>query len=598
MTDETAVKSAFRTAINIWHSYVDSEIAAHQGFCTHPECHTDCTLSTCDVDGCIDPKCSGDCEDSHFHAADCTDDDCDGSCTVRNCYADGCTDTDCHADCTDTDCRAGCTRPTTGAEYFTDSRGWDRDTIDRWKLGYAPPDLDVAEMLMDSEHGFSEETVRATGLFTQSQYDDYDLKPLFSARYVFPYFGTDGEPVYAIARTTGSKGGGGAGYDGHHEDFLPGKYAKVAHQQDYCLLDEPFFGLNTLDDDDTVVIAEGIADAITAAEAGHAVLSPVTTEFKRKHFDPLCDRLEEHDVGEVVVLPDSEEASFARIDSDDLPNEPQQFFEAINIPSTPPGLGGALRTANYLCENGIDAFVSQLPRAGLRKVDLDDYLHGWHDDLDAVLRSARKPQTYPEFETATASQDTTTPPADGATDTHPEDPDADPHGGRDSPLTRDSDGSALWELDVGDVNDDLTAGYRGKNPLGHTGDSETYFVVYEKPLDDGDTALIGKDYKRAENPRFTGCTYLLVEQGERSVSDPEGELSAKETWVAWKTARKRELIDGSDVIPSAALEYIAKEAVHYPVDKVPDDDPLPATAHNQALKWLEYTWRPDALTLI
>jgi len=371
MTDETAVKSAFRTAIKIWHNHVDDEIAAHQGFCTHPECHTDCTLSTCDVDGCIDPKCSGDCEDSHFHAADCTDDDCDGSCTVRNCYADGCTDTDCHADCTDTDCRAGCTRPTTGAEYFTDSRGWDRDTIDRWKLGYAPPDLDVAEMLMDSEHGFSEETVRATGLFTQSEYDDYDLKPLFSARYVFPYFGTDGEPVYAIARTTGSKGGGGAGYDGHHEDFLPGKYAKVAHQQDYCLLDEPFFGLNTLDDDDTVVIAEGIADAITAAEAGHAVLSPVTTEFKRKHFDPLCDRLEEHDVGEVVVLPDSEEASFARIDSDDLPNEPQQFFEAINIPSTPPGLGGALRTANYLCENGIDAFVSQLPRAGLRKVDLE-----------------------------------------------------------------------------------------------------------------------------------------------------------------------------------------------------------------------------------
>jgi DNA primase (bacterial type) len=221
MTDEETVRRAFADAIKIWHSHVDHDIQAHQGFCTHPEC--------------------------------------DGE---------------------------ECSRPDTATEYFTDSRGWERDTIDRWKLGYAPPELDVAEMLMSRDYGYEEETVRATGLFTQSDYDDYDLKPLFTARYIFPYFGADGEPVYAIARTTGSKGGGDAGYDGHRDDFLPGKYAKVAHNKDYCPIDEPLFGLNTLDESDTVVIAEGIADAITAAEAGHAVLFPGDYGVQTQAFRP------------------------------------------------------------------------------------------------------------------------------------------------------------------------------------------------------------------------------------------------------------------------------------------------------------------------
>ena len=501
-----------------------------------------------------------------------------------------------HGFCTHPECDTdNCTRPSTAADYFIDHRGWDRETIDNWQLGYAPSGLDVAEILQTPEYGYSEETIRATGLFTQSDYDKYDLQPLFVGRYIFPYFNADGEAVYAIARTTGSRGGGDAGYDGHPDDFLSGKYGKVAHNQDYCLIEEPFFGLNTLDDDDAVVIAEGIADAITAAEAGHAVLSPVTTQFKQKHFDPLCDTLEEHNVADVVVIPDSEEAGFSRIDSEDIPESPEHIFETVNIPACAPGLGGSLRTANYLTENGIDARVAQLPRAGLSKVDLDDYLHGWHTSLDPVIASAKPPHAYTEYETATATQDTTTP-TEAERTTHPDDPHTTAKNGRETALTREG-ASALWDLDVGDVNDNLTAGYRGRNPLGHTGESETYFVVYEKPLDDGSSTLIGKDYKRAGKPSYTGCTYLLVEQGERPVNNPEGALSPKETWIAWSTARKRELIDETDVIPTAALEHIADAKTGYPMQKVPDDHALPTVAHNMALKWLENRWRVEALDI-
>jgi len=472
--------------------------------------------------------------------------------------------------------------PDTARDYFTDHRGFDAETIDEWRLGWAPADGGLYDYLR--EQGFDADTIAATGLFCQKNPE----KELWCGRYIMPYFAADGRAEYAIARCTGSKGGGAAGYDGHPDDFLAGKYAKVAHTRENVPLSEPILGLHTLDGADEVVVAEGIADAITATEAGYAALSPVTKEFKREHFDVLVDAVETHGIDRVYVVPDAEIAGFAEIDSDDVPDEPEHIFEAINLPTVAPGPGGGLRTANYLVEQGIDARVVELPRPSAEKVDLDDYLQGWADSLDAALASAKPPAEHPRFEAATATQDTDENDTDLSQNSERSEDGA--VTSEVTPVTSDSGASGLFALDVGDVNPELEAGYRGKNPLGHTGDSETYFVVNEHP-ETGD--LIAKDYKRSGNPRYTGCTYLLVVMGERPVEGPMGELSPAETWLAWAEARERGLLDADDVIPEKALEHVAREQNHYDFGALDDDvDELPPKAHNRALWWVNNVW-PD-----
>ena len=466
-------------------------------------------------------------------------------------------------------------RPDTAREYFADVRGYDAATIDEWRLGWAPADGGLYEHL--SQQGFDADTIASTGLFCENQPE----KELWRGRYVFPYFTADGRAEYAIARCTGSKGGGAAGYDGHGADFLAGKYAKVAHTRENVPLSEPILGLHTLAGADEVVVAEGIADAITAQEAGYAVLSPVTKEFKREHFEVLVDAVETHDIDRVYVVPDAENAGFAEIDSADVPEEPEYIYQALNIPTVAPGPGGGLRTANYLVEHGIDARLVELPQPSAEKVDLDDYLQVWADDLDAALLSAKPPAEHEQYDAATATQDTDEGTQPTGTDTSDR---------RSTPASgADSSASGLFSLDVADVNPSLTADYRGKNPLGHSGSSENYFVVNEHP-DTGD--LIAKDYKRPGNPQYTGCTYLLVELEERPVSGPMGPLSPRETWVAWSEARERGLLAADDVIPEKALQHVAREHGLYNFEAAENVDELPPKAHNRALWWVNNRW-PD-----
>jgi hypothetical protein len=478
-------------------------------------------------------------------------------------------------DCTHPECDSEeCSRPSTAAEYFTDVRGWDESTLEEWKLGYAPPNKNIFLELW--REGYDPDVLRATGLF------DKNDRLLWRGRYVFPYLNRSGRPVYAIARCTGSKGGGKAGYDGHPADYLAGKYAKIAHTKDHVPLEEPIFGLSTLSQGDDVVIAEGIADAITTAEAGYSVLSPVTTQFKREHFCELLDIIETYDLGRVYVIPDSERAEFSLIDSDDVPPTPEQIYEAVNLPKTPPGIGGGLRTANYLVENGIEALVVDLPRSGLRKVDLDDYLGDWSTNLDSCMSAGTPPSQHRYYDRATGTDSTQN---DVERDL------SESSTSRGTPVESRSGTSSLWELGVDDVNSELEAGFRGKNPLGHTGDSENYFVVYEQSLGDGEQEVsIAKDYKRGR-ATYCGVTYLLVEEGCREIAAPEGSLSPAETWAAWSTARERGLLDSQDVIPSKALRHIAEEHEYYDFDARPDDvEELPVKAHNRALRWVNDEW--------
>src|SRR5699024_4622724 len=147
--------------------------------------------------------------------------------------------------------------------------------------------------------GYDRDAILGTGLFTEN------LSPLWQGRFVFPYFDADGQPIYAISRATGDEGGGAVGYDGHPDDGLSGKYAKPAHTKPYAHVEEPIYGIETVEDGQPVLITEGIADAITAHQAGYACISPVTTRFKRDDREALREVLEDHDVPRAYVVQDA-----------------------------------------------------------------------------------------------------------------------------------------------------------------------------------------------------------------------------------------------------------------------------------------------------
>jgi len=157
------------------------------------------------------------------------------------------------------------------------------------------------------------------------------------------------------------------------------------------------------------------------------------------------------------------------------------------------------------------------------------YIQDW-GDLVPVLASAKPADEHPAYD-AVGNE-----PGGGA-----EDYDAPGHSGNAT--------SAPFDLDLIDVAP-VDEGYRGTNPLGHHGDSEDYFTVGNG----GETAT---DHKHGVG--YNALTYLLVEAGERSASNPGGDLSDADVFAAWREAKDRGTLDDEDPIPYRALVGVAVE---------------------------------------
>jgi hypothetical protein len=443
-------------------------------------------------------------------------------------------------------------RATTAREYWEDVRGLNEDTVDEKLLGWAPPDArdQLLDHLLRCDH--DREDILASGLFT----DDLDL--LWRGRYVLPYFDEDDRVAYAISRVTGGAGGGAVGYDGHPQDVMSGKYAKLAHTKEYVDVDEPIYGLPSLEDGEDVIITEGILDAIAAHEAGYACLSPVTTQFKHRHREALLAILDERDIGTVYVLQDAEPPT------SDL-TEDADGWDALTIEQFGEGVKGGAKTAGYLAENGVDARLAELPRPGLDKVDLDDYLHGWADTLAPILATSVPPEQHPAYDPQQAAVEAAS-------------------RERASAAERAGDGdTALFDLDLVDVAG-VDEGYRGVNPLGHHGESETYYTV----LNGGE---LGFDHKH--KAAYNALTHLLVEAGERRASSPSGPVDDDELLAVWVHAKREGHLGADDPIPHAALQHLAVSEGLCDHDDLADGWRIPREAYNEALGILEDEYGVD-----
>ncbi|MFC5972613.1 hypothetical protein ACFPYI_14845 [Halomarina salina] len=459
-------------------------------------------------------------------------------------------------------------RPDTPREYFR-SRGLTDETIDANQLGWAPPNSGAFDVLR--KRGYTREEILATGLFTEPNEDEgedfetFEPKTLSQGRYVFVYRDETGEPVFTITRTTGAKGGGKAGYDGHYRDFLSSKYSKH-RKAEYVTHDETIFGLHSLDERDYVVIAEGVADAMHAIQAGHPTISPVTTQFSLSAYEEVIDLLADHGIDRVYVVPDAEEAQFNPLrtvsgeeeTTDTILDDEtyESIGEALSVPFTSEGRRGALRSMWLLADDGFDARLVELPRDG-KKVDLGDYLASrfvppserdgeWTADavvdgraeFDQLLVCATPFGQLSDEERAFGESTTPERDADGAG----------------SDIESDGRVSALYDLTMTDVTG-IPDGDRGLNTLpgGHTGDSKNYFKVR------GD---FGMDYKKGEKDNhvtYNALTFLLCDAGVRNPNTPMGPLSDEEHYVAWTHAKDEGILASHDPAPRGVLAHVARE---------------------------------------
>lgn len=425
---------------------------------------------------------------------------------------------------------------TTARDYFSD-RGWTNETIESHLLGYAPAKAENGLITHLRKAGFRDEEILATGLVTKS------LSPLWFGRYVLPYMDADGEPVYAISRKIGS------GEDvGHPDDFLKGKYAKLAHGKDYVPFNEPIFGLETVRENEAVLITEGIADAITVQQAGYPCVSPVTTQFSENNRNDLLKTIEDCQIPRVYIIQDAEYPS-SRYDEES---------EQIELDKSGYGIEGARQTATFLIANGVDAQVNTPPQPDARKVDLHDYVQEEWGTIGALLRSAKPPN--PSDEDGSVAQIS-------ESGTVPE-------------YTESEKGkkSGLRQLDITDVTG-LRIGYRGRNPLSHTGSREDYFVIEKAKRTN-----LAYDHKRKVT--YNALTYLLCEAGTRSPNSPGGPLSDEEMFVAWKHAKESGYLPDDDPIPHKAIKHIAITHDFCDADEILDGWRIPPQAYNGALGWV------------
>ena len=425
----------------------------------------------------------------------------------------------------------------TPRDYYREGRGWDADTIDEKLLGFAPANYrdELVTYLFDRGHG--REEILATGLFGER--DDGNLYATWSGRYVLPYFDADGRPVFAISRATDPV---------HLADWKGNKYDKLQVTREDVTAEEPIYGLDTVEPGEPVLITEGIADAITAHQAGYPCLSPVTVQFKKSDREDLLEALDERDVGRTYLIQDAERPTSDVDDRDRLTL--QQFGD---------GVKGAVKTAAYLSDHGLEARVAELPRPGLEKVDLDDYLQGWSDDLTPLLAGAKPVDHHPAYDPDTA-RDVALDAAEASTITT-------------DAVDTDGDHSALFDLTIRGVTG-LSEGYRGPNPLGHHGESENYCVLL------GDHGVL---YDHKYKAAYNALTYFLVDAGERRPASPNGRLEDGEVFAAWRHAKREGCIPEDDPIPHRALQYVAREHDLMPDGDLMDGWKLPREAYNAAL---------------
>ena len=243
-------------------------------------------------------------------------------------------------------------------EYFH-RRGYTDETIDKYKLGYAPVGQRTLLAHLVKAHKIDSEELVKSGLFLRR--DNGALEDHFQGRLMFPYM-VHGRVAYFIGRITDEspeweRKAGGMKYKKLlvHND----KHPYVSEQ----VVNRFFYGEDSVKPGGDLLITEGVADCLSALQAGFACVSPVTVRFAKKDHAKILELAER--AGTVYICNDNEVSNA--------------------------GSDGTMATAEMLWQSGKVAKLITLPRpAGVDKVDLNDFLstHG-ADAFKKLLPTAK-----------------------------------------------------------------------------------------------------------------------------------------------------------------------------------------------------------------
>jgi hypothetical protein len=186
------------------------------------------------------------------------------------------------------------------------------------------------------------------------------VEDFFCDRLVFPYW-KGGQVVYFIARATQFTG---------DEEWERSKYKKLlTHSERHGYVSETvrndtFYNEDSARGAEEVLITEGVTDCISAAQAGIACISPVTTRFRKQDVPKLL-RLTRW-AKRVVICNDAETSGA--------------------------GAAGAEESASALHAEGRDVRIAELPRPeGVDKVDVNEFLKANSPEaFREVLAGARR----------------------------------------------------------------------------------------------------------------------------------------------------------------------------------------------------------------
>jgi hypothetical protein len=333
---------------------------------------------------------------------------------------------------------------------------------------------------------------------------------------------------------------------------------------------EPMFGAHTVLEDKSLLLTEGITDALVALQNDIPCVSPCTTQFKAKHYPDLISICS--DVKNVYIV----------MDNDDNDS----------------GTDGALRTARVLEKNGIDALVGTLPKPNsVESMDLAKFLKSRSkEEFLSVLKDSIPPEEHAHYDpnihdpgelrqdnsgAVTTSSTTSTQTAASS------DFDADGNNSHSH--------SAIYNLTIPAAAKSLPSSggstsilARGGNPLFDSKYDNSFVLINEH--------LAHEHWKCKAT--YNPLTWLACEAGVRDPRAPSGTFSDKEIWQVWKYANTAEHVTHpdpdkdweNDSIPVRAIYYLARKHNVLPDDSIPDsydDGRLPPTAYNYVLSIVE-----------
>lgn len=212
-------------------------------------------------------------------------------------------------------------------DAFNKQYGISQEMIESLKIGYADNDGLLAHL--KDNCGRSQADILKTGCFLVNYQDN--VFPFFNKRFTFPYW-KHGRVVYMIGRMTRWT---------DDNQFEKGKkYKKLPVRSDErkhispCVSNRYFFNEDALlTKSEHTIITEGVTDCISLMERGFSTISPATVQFREQDHVKLFSLLSGLD--RIYICQDSEVSGA--------------------------GIEGALGTAHFLTEKGLNVLIAELP---------------------------------------------------------------------------------------------------------------------------------------------------------------------------------------------------------------------------------------------